>query len=156
MSIGLCTKVEGLGWRTDQSSGILALLCSRDGACPPWGGGGAHWVPWLALLKGKGASAPWQKRGSSLRGRPVNTPPPSPPDHPKFLNLSFSNLRFWGKGLAPKAPNFFFFCPAEGVFFFLTLCVYTQNAQNFVESSKMFEKHRKNLTPDLTSGSDLG
>ena len=81
------------------------------------------------------------------------TPPPLQ-NPPKFSNPSFSNLRFWGKESAPKAPNFFFTLP-EGVYFF-TLCFYTQNIQNFVDNSKMFEKHRKFLAPDLTSGSDLG
>ena len=39
------------------------------------------------------------------------------------------------------------FLPFLRGYFFLTLCVYTQNTQNFVEKSKMFEKHRKNLDP---------
>ena len=34
----------------------------------------------------------------------------------------------------------------QGEFFFgFTLCVYTQNSQNFVEHSKMGEKHKKSL-----------
>ena len=70
------------------------------------------------------------------------TPPPGPP---KFSNPSFSNLRIWGKGSAPMAPKFFFSAFPEGVFF--SPCVYTQNTQNFVENSKMFEKHRKVFDP---------
>ena len=66
---------------------------------------------------------------------------------PKFSNPSFSNLRFWGKGLAPKAPKIFFLPFLRGYIFFFTLCVHTQNAQNFVENSKMFEKHRKFFDP---------
>ena len=31
----------------------------------------------------------------------------------------------------------------QGEIFFLTLCVYTQNTQNFVENSKMDETHKK-------------
>ena len=41
-----------------------------------------------------------------------------PPDPPKFLNLSFSNLRFWGNVLVLKAPILFFW-PPEGYFFFV-------------------------------------
>ena len=37
------------------------------------------------------------------------------------------------------------------------LCVYTHNTQNFVENSKMGEKHKKNdFDPNPTFGSDLG
>ena len=78
-------------------------------------------------------------------GRPVRIPdPPSPLETPppKFSNSSFSNLRFWGKGSAPKTPKIFFLPFLRGYFFF-TLCVYTQNTQNLMENSKMFEKHRK-------------
>ena len=34
-------------------------------------------------------------------------PSPPPPDPPKFLNPSFSNLSFWGKVLASKVPKNF-------------------------------------------------
>ena len=48
--------------------------------------------------------------------------------------------------LAPKAPKLF--CLVSwGVLFFFTLCVYTQNTQNFVENSKMGEKHTKKFDP---------
>ena len=52
----------------------------------------------------------------------------------------------------PKAQKKFF-CPPEGAFFF-TLWVYTPNTQNFVENSKMGEKHRNNVDPqpDLRVG----
>ena len=63
----------------------------------------------------------------------IQDPPPPPSRPPKFSNPSFSNFRFRGKLLAPKAPNFFFF----------TLCVYTQNTHNFVENSKVGEKRKK-------------
>ena len=33
----------------------------------------------------------------------------------------------------------------QGGIFCLTLCVYTQNTQNFVENSKMDEKHKKRI-----------
>ena len=61
-------------------------------------------------------------------------------------NSSFSNVRFWGKVLAPKAPNFFF-GPPEWEIFFFTPCVYTQYTKNFVENSKMGEKHQKKFDP---------
>ena len=47
---------------------------------------------------------------------------PPPPDPPKFSNPSFSNLRFRGKVLAPKAPEKYFFCLLKGISF-LALCV---------------------------------
>ena len=55
--------------------------------------------------------------GARSEGGPAgsNPDPPPPPDPPKVSNPSFSNLRFWGKVLAPKAP--FSFLPPEGVFF---------------------------------------
>ena len=40
-----------------------------------------------------------------------------PPRNPKFLNPSFSNLRFWGKLLALQAPDFFFLASQGGIFF---------------------------------------
>ena len=83
-------------------------------------------------------------------GRPVRIPdpPPPPPDPPKVFEPVFFHLRFWGKGLAPKAPKLFFLPFLRGYFFF-TLCVHTQNTQSFVENSKMFEKHRKLFDPRL-------
>ena len=111
-------------------------------------------VQWATVLFGCRTFTSLTPQG----GRPVLVPDPPPPSPlqtpPKFSNPSFPNLRFWGKGLAPKAPKIFLFPFLRG--FFFTRCVYTQNTQNFVENSKMFEKHRKFLTPDLTSGSDLG
>ena len=91
-----------------------------------------------------------RKVARSRGGQPVRIPDPppplqTPPHPPKFSNASFSNLRFLGKVLAPKAPKFFFW-PPEGVFFF-TLCVYTQNTQTFVEKSKMGEKYIKKFDP---------
>ena len=55
-------------------------------------------------------SQPYIRRADHQGGRPVRilTPPPSPPDPPKFSNLSLSNLRFWGKVVAPQAPKNFF------------------------------------------------
>ena len=90
-------------------------------------------------------SVVWSRGAACSNSRPLLPLPPPPPDPPKFSNPFFSNLRFWGKVSAPKAQTFFL-CPPEGVsFFFFTLCVYTQNAQNFVENSKMGEKHRKKI-----------
>ena len=87
---------------------------------------------------------------------PAQPNPTPPPDPPKFSNPSFSNLRFWGKGSAPKAPKIFFFALPEGVFFFppyvsiLKILRILWRIQNFLKNTEMF------LTPDLTSGSDLG
>ena len=44
---------------------------------------------------------------------------------------------------APEAPEILFYAYGRGKFFCLTLCVYTQNTQNFVENPKMDEKHKK-------------
>ena len=41
-------------------------------------------------------------------------------------------------------------------FYCSTLWIYAQNPQNFVENSKMGEKHKKRFDPNPTSGSDLG
>ena len=41
------------------------------------------------------------------------------------------------------APEILFLAYGRGKFFCLTLCVFTQNTQNFVENSKMDEKHKK-------------
>ena len=110
----------------------------------------------LPLAGAGGVSVVSGPRGAACSNSrpPSPSPSPSPPDPPKFSNPSFTKLRFWGKVLAPKALNFFFW-PPDGVFFF-TLRVYTQNTQNLVESSQMGEKHTKKFDPDLTSGSDLG
>ena len=77
------------------------------------------------------------------RGAACSTskPPPPPPDPPKVLGPVFLQFEILGERVGAKGAKFFFAFP-EGVFFF-TLCVYTQNTQNFVENSKMFEKHRK-------------
>ena len=112
-------------------------------AMSPGFGGQAHFRAEGASAGDYGGVLARQARAQGRR--PVRIPPPpprTPPDPPKFSNPSFSNLGFWGKGSAPKAPNFFFFALPEGVFVFFTLCVYTQTTQNFVEKSKMFEKHK--------------
>ena len=47
-------------------------------------------------------------RTGSKGGGLFKFPTPPPPTLPKFANPSFSNLRFWGKGWAPKAPKILF------------------------------------------------
>ena len=74
---------------------------------------------------------------------------------PKVLEPVFLQFEILGTGSAPKAPKSFL-GPSLGGIMFLTLCVHTQNSQNFVENSKMFEKHTRLLTSDVSSGSDLG
>ena len=103
---------------------------------------------WVSKLVPKSFFWHSQARGAACLNP---TPPPPPaPDPPKFLNPSFSNMRFRGKMLAPKKIGLL-----KGYFCFIQ-CVYTQNIQSLVENSKMGEKHKKKLTPDLISGSDLG
>ena len=76
--------------------------------------------------------------GCLLESRhPTNPPPPLPSRHPKFWNPSFSNSRFWGKLLAPKAPDFFFW-PLEG-YPPPPPSFHTRN--NFWREFKMGEKH---------------
>ena len=81
--------------------------------------------------------------------------PPSLQTPPKFSNLSFSNLRFLGKGSAPKASKIFFALP-ERVYFFspyvstLKILRILWRIQKILKNTEIF------LTPDLTSGSDLG
>ena len=100
------------------------------------------WHP-MHVMAAQRLGQPTAKGGGLVESR---TPRPPCPDPPKFSNPSFSNLRFWGKVLAPKVPKS---C------FFLALCVYPQNAQNFVENSK-WVKSAKNFDPDLTPGSGPG
>ena len=50
---------------------------------------------------------------------------------------------------APEAPQILFQAYGRGNFFCLTLCVCTQNTQNFVENSKMAEKHKKGYVATL-------
>ena len=56
---------------------------------------------------------------------PTPTPHP-PPDPPKFLNPSFSNLRFWGKGSVPKKNlpflRGYFFLPYVSILKILRIC----------------------------------
>ena len=56
---------------------------------------------------------------------------------PKWL---YGTMGFVGAGVAGD-----FFCLAygKGKLFCLTLCVYTQNTQNFVENSQTDDKHKK-------------
>ena len=57
---------------------------------------------------------------------------------------------------APEVPDIFFSADGRGKLFCLTLCVYTQNIQIFVENSKMDEKHKKRiLTPTRPPGRTL-
>ena len=84
-------------------------------------------------------------KGTPYRGgRPVQIRDPHPPpDPPKIFQPVFLQFEILGERVGPKAPKFFL--PFLRVF--STLCVYTQNTQNFVENSKMFEKHRKIFDP---------
>ena len=65
---------------------------------------------------------------------------------PKVFEPVFLQFEILGERVGAKGAENFFFALPEGVFFF-TRCVYTQNTQNFVENSKMFEKHRKIFDP---------
>ena len=88
-------------------------------------------------------------------------PPPLPPpllDRPKFSNPSFSELRFWGKVLAPKAPNFFFFGLLRGYFSSNPTCLYPKYSEfgGEFKNGQKTQKHKIIVTPDVTSGSDFG
>ena len=78
-------------------------------------------------------------------------PPPPPPllqTPPKFSNPSFSNLRFWGKGSKIFLPFLRgFFLPHVSIFKILRIL---SRFQKCLKNTENF------LTPDLTSGSDLG
>ena len=82
------------------------------------------------------------ERGWGVVCSNFNPPPPDPPNafHPRFPILSFL-----GEGSAPQAPKIYF--PFVSAYFFFTLCFYTQNTQNFVENSTMFEKYRRFFDP---------
>ena len=88
------------------------------------------------------------------RGAACLNPDP-PPSHqiPQSSRTRLSAiLEFWGKCLSGRHRKISF-CPPEGKNGF-TLCVETQNTQNFVENSKMGEKHTKKVDP-RPSGSNL-
>ena len=69
-----------------------------------------------------------QRLGVVQGGRPVRIPDPPPPTlltPPKFLKPSFSNLRFLGKGLAPKVEVR---STVRRYFFFYPMCLYSKYA----------------------------
>ena len=82
---------------------------------------------------------------TSGAARSNSRPPPPSPDPPKVFEPVFLHFEILGERVGAKGAENFLALP-EGVFFF-TRCVYTQNAQNFAENSKMFEKHRKFFDP---------
>ena len=60
------------------------------------------------------------------RGAAFSNSGTPPPDPPKFSNPALCNLRFWGKLLAPEAPEvFFFFWLPEGEISCHPLCLYS-------------------------------
>ena len=76
----------------------------------------------------------------------LHPPPPSPSrPPPKFLNPSFSNLRFWEKGseAAESPPPH----PFLRGYIFFTLCVYTRNTQDFVENPTLAADRPTHLPP---------
>ena len=88
------------------------------------------------------------------------TPPPPPPSRPppKFSNLSFSNLRFWGERVGAEGAEFFFLPFPEGVISFFP-CVSILKILRIlwrIQKPLKLKNTEKFLTPDLTSGFDLG
>ena len=86
--------------------------------------------------------APSERSRQSLRSVQAGglfqfqTPPP------KIFESVFLQSEIFGR----RRPRIFSFLPfLRRYVSFFTLCVYTQNTQNFVENSKNFEKHRKFL-----------
>ena len=51
----------------------------------------------------------------------------------------------WGEIVGAKGAGKFFLASQGEKFFWCTVCVYTQNAQTFLENSKMGEKHKKKV-----------
>ena len=80
--------------------------------------------------------------------RPQPPPPPLPPlqTPPKVFEPVFLQFEVLGERVGAKGAEIFFLPFLRGYIFF-TLCVCPQNTQNFVENSKMFEKHRKFFDP---------
>ena len=128
--------------------GRLSLLMPFRRSCK------RRWLP-KARRKQAPMSVPgkWTYQG----GRPVRipAPPPSRPP-PKFSNPSFSILRFWGKGSAPKAPKIFFWPFLRGYIFFSPYVSILKILRILWRIQKCLKNTEKFLTPDLTSGSDLG
>ena len=75
--------------------------------------------------------------GGVLPARTRPQAPPPPPYRPQ--NGCTEQWVLW----APAALEILFQAYGRGKFFCLTVCVYTQSTQNFVENSKMDEKHKK-------------
>ena len=76
----------------------------------------------------------------------LTPPPPSPPpDPPKVFEPLFLQFEILGERVGTEGAENLFTPFLRG--FCFTRCVYTQNTQNFVENSKMFEKHRKFFDP---------
>ena len=102
---------------------LRALGGGESGVCRNWGQGG---------------------RPVRIPDPPPLPPPPDPP--PKVFEPVFLQFEILGERVGAKGAETFF--PLlRGCFFFPTLCVYTQNTQNLVENSTMFEKHRKFFDP---------
>ena len=72
-------------------------------------------------------------------------PIPPPPNAPKVLEPGVLQFEILGETVGAKGARILFFWLLEGGNF--SLYVYTQNTQNFVENSKMGEKHRKIFDP---------
>ena len=79
----------------------------------------------------------WPAKGGGLFE--FQTPPP-----PKFLNLSFSNLRFCEKVLAPKVPIFFDLLRG---YFFYPMCLHAKY-QEFCGEIQNGRKTQKKIPPD--------
>ena len=87
--------------------------------------------------------------GANSRGAAcLNTRPPPPlQPSPIVLEPVFLHFEILGERVGANGAEFFFFALREGAFFVFTLCVCTQNIQNFVEEPKMFETHREIFDP---------
>ena len=68
-----------------------------------------------------------------------------PPPLLQTLRWLYGTMGFVGAVLSPEAPEILLKAYGRGKFFCLTLCLYTQNTQNFVETSKTDEKHKKGV-----------
>ena len=92
-----------------------------------------------AQAQGRRGRRPISPSGLFVRTRPQGGGDPPPPpllQAPKWL---YGTMGLVGTGGAAD----FVLRIRQGEIFCLTLCVYTQNTQNFVENSKMDEKHKK-------------
>ena len=103
-------------------------------------------------------TSPPPPEGPSAKGGGLfvfQTPPP-PPDPSKVFEPVFLQFEILGERVGAKGAEVFSLPFMRGYIFFFTLCLYTQILRILWRIQKCLKNTESFLTPDLTSGSDLG